>query len=194
MRTLNQEDLQLIQRAVDGDRAAFGQLIQRHKGRVYAMALAVSGNRDEAQELTQETFVRALQNLPRLRDPAKFPAWLRGITYTVGQDVRRRAARERKHLQAAAQGVGSRAAEQPDAGLAAQESSDQQLGLLAEMVSALPETTRMALDLRYREGLSYAEIAEAMNVPVATVRGLLYRGTKTLRQKLKPMLKKGLSA
>jgi len=54
----------------------------------------------------------------------------------------------------------------------------------------LPENCRVALDLRFREGLSYAEIGEVMGVPASTVRGLLYRGTSTLRRKLKPMLKK----
>ena len=96
-------------------------------------------------------------------------------------------------MKAAAQGA-ARGAEPADAQVAAKESADRQLALLAEMVSGLPETTRMALDLRYREGLSYAEIGAAMNVPASTVRGLLYRGTQTLRKKLKPMLKKGLSA
>lgn len=187
-------DLELVQAAQEGNREAFGRLVEQHKGRVFAMSLAISGNRDEAQELTQETFVRALQNLPRLRDPEKFSAWLRGITFTVGQDVRRRAARERRHMEAAAQQVVQHEVGQPDLDVASREAGDRQLKILAEQVATLPENTRIAIDLRFREGFSYAEIAQAMNVPVSTVRGLLYRGTKALRLKLKPLLKKGLSA
>jgi len=187
---LNEADVQLVHAARAGDRAAFGQLVERFKGPVYATAMAITGNGHEAQELTQETFVRALMNLPRLDDPTKFPPWLRSITYTVGRDVRRQAARERKHLEVAALG---RAQEAPPAhaGLAQREASDLERALLADLVAALPQNVRMALDLKYREGLSYAEIGEALGVPASTVRGLLFRGTKALRTKMKPMLRPG---
>lgn len=185
---MNEADLQLVEAAQDGDRAAFGQLVERFKGRVYATSLAICADREEAQELTQETFVRALQSIPRLKAPAKFPSWLRGIAFTVGRDVRRRAARERKHSQAAGQ-LRPQSAGAADAALAKQEVLSKEQQMLAELVAGLPENCRIALDLRFREDLSYAQIGEAMGVPPSTVRGLLYRGTKALRQKMKPMLK-----
>lgn len=158
------------------------------------MALAISGDREEAQELTQETFVRALQNLPRLKQPEKFQPWLRGIAFTVGKDVRRRAARERRHMQAAAQQTQRTQPGPAENAVSARESTSKDIALLGDLVAALPENCRIALDLRYREEFSYAQIAETMNVPVSTVRGLLYRATKSLRTKMKPTLKKGQSA
>ncbi len=184
---MNQAELKLVAAAQGGDRQAFGQLVHRFKGRVYAMSLAIAGDPDEAHELAQETFVRALQSLPRLEDPAKFAGWLRGITSTLGKDVRRRAARERRHLQAAAR-QREGASEAADAQLARREALGHEQAALAELVDALPENTRLALDLRFREGLGYAQIGELMGVPASTVRGLLYRGTKALRLGMRPLL------
>lgn len=186
---MNEEDVQLVRAAQDGDRGAFGRLVERYKGSVHAAALAIAVDRDEAQDLTQETFARALQNLPRLQEPDKFKPWLRGITHTVSQDLRRKAARERRHLEKAAHQRPDAAAAADDT-LAAREAGEKELSVLSDLVAALPENCRVALDLRFRENLSYAEIGEVMGVPASTVRGLLYRGTRALRLKLKPMLKK----
>lgn len=186
---MKEADLKLVVAAQDGDRTAFGQLVETYKGRVYAMSLAISGDRDEAQELTQETFVRAMQSMPRLQAPEKFPSWLRGITATVGQDMRRRAARERRHSQAAGQ-IRPHADLATDVAVADGEALAKEQMLLADLVASLPENCRIAIDLRFREDLSYAQIGQVMGVPASTVRGLLYRGTKALRQKMKPMLKR----
>jgi RNA polymerase sigma-70 factor, ECF subfamily len=186
---LNEADLQLIRAAQGGDRAAYGRLVERFKGRIYAMALAITGKQDEAQDLTQETFVRALEGLPNLSAPEKFPSWVRGITSTVSKDVRRKVAREKKHVQASAWGKAQMAAP-TDQGLAEREANMHEQTLVADQVAALPENTRIALDLRFREDLSYAQIGQIMGVPVSTVRGLLFRGTQALRQKLKPILKR----
>jgi RNA polymerase sigma-70 factor (ECF subfamily) len=190
---LNEADLQLIRAAQGGDRAAFGELVERFKGRVYAMALAITGDRNEAQDLAQETFVRAMQGLPNLSAPEKFPSWVRGIASTVGKDVQRKAAREKKHVQASSWGKAQVAAP-VDVGIAEREASGREQALLADLVAALPESTRVALDLRFREGMSYAQIGQAMGVPASTVRGLLFRGTKALRQKIQPMLKRAKGA
>jgi RNA polymerase sigma-70 factor (ECF subfamily) len=127
--------------------------------------------------------------MPRLSAPEKFPSWLRGITHTIGQDVRRKAARERKHVQAAGQ-IRPRTSATPSEEVSKQEVSDKEQELLNDLVAGLPENCRIALDLRFREDLSYAQIAKTMGVPVSTVRGLLYRGTKALRQKMKPLLER----
>lgn len=186
-RTLNEATLQLIDAARGGDRAAFGELVVVFKGKVYATAYALTGDAQEAQELTQETFVRAMQGLPRLESSEKFGGWLRGITTTLARDVRRKAARERRHLKAAAREREGQAAP-VDEVVAGKESGAKQVAILKELVGGLPENVRVALDLRFREGLSYAEIGEVMGVPASTVRGLLYRGTKALRTKMRPML------
>lgn len=171
-----------------GDRDAFGRLVDRYRGRVHAFSLAVCIDADEAVELTQETFVRALQNLPRLKESERFAGWLRGIQYTVSQDIRRRAARERRHRERLAQVRPERPPEQPDAVVADRELAERAGAQLADELAQLSEPCRIALDLRFREGLSYAQIANVMGVPASTVRGLLYRGTRTLRDRMRPAL------
>lgn len=186
-RTLNEATLQLIDAARGGDRAAFGELVVVFKGKVYATAYALTGDAQEAQELTQETFVRAMQGLPRLESSEKFGGWMRGITNTLARDVRRKAARERRHLKAAARERDGHGAP-VDEVVADKETGAKHVAILKELVGTLPENVRVALDLRFREGLGYAEIGEVMGVPASTVRGLLYRGTKALRSKMRPML------
>lgn len=185
---MNEAILQLVDAARGGDREAFGQLVVAFKGKVYATALALTGNAQEAQELTQETFVRAMQGLPRLESSDRFGGWVRGITSTLARDVRRKAARERKHLQAAALERDGRV-EPVDVGVVRRESNAQQSAILQGLVGDLPENVRVALDLRFREGLSYAEVGEVMGVPASTVRGLLFRGTQALRKKMKSSLR-----
>ncbi len=188
-RPTSEADVQLVEAAQNGDREAFGRLVEHYRGRVFAMAMAITANADEAQELTQETFVRALKNLPRLEAPEKFHPWLRGITHTIGRDIRRRAARERRHVEAAAQ-ERPVAVEAADAPISDGEAARAELAALADLVGALPENTRLALDLKFREGLSYEEIGQTMGVPASTVRGLLHRGTKALRERMGPTFKK----
>lgn len=189
IRPPNEADVQLVEAAQNGDREAFGRLVEHYRGRVFAMAMAITSDAHEAQELTQETFVRALKNLPRLEAPDKFQPWLRGITHTISRDIRRRAARERRHVVAAAQ-ERPVAAEAADAPVSEDEATSAELAALAGLVATLPENIRVALDLKFREGLSYDEIGQTMGVPASTVRGLLYRGTKALRERMAPTLKK----
>ncbi|MGE0706803.1 MAG: RNA polymerase sigma factor [Planctomycetota bacterium] len=177
-------------RAKGGDQGAFGELVTAYRGRVYATALALTGDPTEAEELTQEAFVRAMKGLARLERPERFEGFMRGITTTLHKDVRRKAAREKRHLESAARQRPKDAEEPADAPLAAREQSARQHALLHDLVNGLPQNVRVALDLRFRRDLSYAEIAQEMGVPPSTVRGLLFRGTKALRQKLRPMLRR----
>ena len=74
------EVTELVRRAQAGERTAFGELVTRFEGAVYAMALARVRDATEAQELAQEVFVHAMRKLPQLRDPRCFAGWLRRIT------------------------------------------------------------------------------------------------------------------
>ena len=185
----SEASVQLVVAAQNGDRDAFSRLVEHYRGPVYAMAMAITADRDEALELTQETFIRALKNLPRLEAPDKFHPWLRGITHTIGRDIRRKAARERRHVEAAAQ-ERPVAAAAVDVAVGEGEAASAELAALSGLVATLPENIRVALDLRFREGLSYEEIGKVMGVPASTVRGLLHRGTKALREKMRPTIRK----
>src|SRR5687768_9203764 len=73
----------LVESARRGDVAAFGELVRRHQGQVIAVAISILGDRAEAEDLAQETFIRASRNLDLLADPEKFPRWVRRIAFGV---------------------------------------------------------------------------------------------------------------
>jgi RNA polymerase sigma-70 factor (ECF subfamily) len=157
---VNDEELALVRSAREGDSQSYGRLVDRYRGRVYALAVSIARAPDEAERLVRETFVRAWTALPTLQRPERFPAWLSRITYKAGVEQR----------------AGQAAASRPPAATTRE--------VLDEALGELPEPQRVALDLRVREQLDYAEIAETLDLPADSVRDLLARATATLREKL----------
>ena len=81
-----QTDADLVGRTRGGDREAYGELVARYQGHVYALAYSLVDNWAEAQDIAQETFIRAYVNLERLREPARFAGWLRRVTFSVAME------------------------------------------------------------------------------------------------------------
>src|SRR3954471_2713638 len=80
-------DAELVQRVLhSGDADAYGQLVRRDQGHVYGLAYSLLGDWSEAQDMAQETFIRAYTNLGQLREPAKFPSWLRRVAFGTCMD------------------------------------------------------------------------------------------------------------
>jgi RNA polymerase sigma-70 factor (ECF subfamily) len=168
----------LIRAARGGDRAAFSQLMARTRELVFAYALARLGERDEAEDVAQETFVRAYLSLHRLRRPGGWQAWLLQITRNLCSDTLRR-----KRV---------RRTEPIDPNWLSGEPSPETHYLsverrreLAAAVAALPEALRTPLLMRFGSGCSRQEIAMALGVPESTVIGRLARGMGVLRRKMK---------
>jgi RNA polymerase sigma-70 factor (ECF subfamily) len=177
------EDRKLVQEAQGGVRAAFGSLVDRYRGRVYALAISIMGDHESALRLTKETFIRAHRELKRLEKPERFPAWIARLAYQVGRELRHDRLEDSESELANDRSEGATIATPFDKGEA-------ERALLEALLSALPERVRVALDLRFREGLTYAEIAETLDLKPTDVRALLERGTRKLRTKLRPYLKR----
>ena len=95
MYTLSMDEKTLVTRAKKGDRAAFEELVSSHVDRVYRLGLKLTGDEDEAQDLLQETFLKAIDNLDRFRMESSFGTWL----YAIALNIVRAAAGKRKRMQ-----------------------------------------------------------------------------------------------
>ncbi|HET8541300.1 MAG TPA: sigma-70 family RNA polymerase sigma factor [Anaeromyxobacter sp.] len=173
-----------LRAAADGARAgdpqAFRALVAETHETVFRLAAALVSDRDEAADVTQETYVRAWGRIGELRDGAAALGWLCRIARNVAHDRRRSWwSRIRAPLDAAAREVAPRERD-PDASLAAAERGDAVRAALAR----LPEKHRVVLALREIEGLSYGEIAAALGVPVGTVESRLHRARAALARRL----------
>lgn len=172
-----ESDASLVRSHLDGDAEAFAGLIFRHATSVYNVCFRLVRNREDAEDLTQEAFLRAHDRLASLRDAAAFRLWLLRIAHHLCLDWLKSRRR------------GQALDELPDelAGgseLAAAAERAQEAEAVRRAVLDLPPPYREAITLRYNEGLSYAEIAEVMGIPIGTVRTHLFRGKAALRERL----------
>jgi RNA polymerase sigma-70 factor (ECF subfamily) len=155
----------LIARARTGDRQAYGELVELHFTRVYSLLYRTIGNHEDAEDLAQETFVRAWAALARFREESSFPTWIARIALHLATDharargLRRSAPLEEREPAAAA-----------DEGPEARSAEDELARSLARALGELPPRLRLALVLRVLEGREYAEVAELTGVRAATAR------------------------
>lgn len=163
-----------------GDAEAFRALVEETHATVFRVAAALVQDRDEAADVTQETYVRAWGRIDELRDGAAALGWLCRIARNAAHDRRRSWwSRIRAPLDALA---GEAAPRETDPDAAA--SSAETAGAVRAALARLPEKHRVVLALRELEGMSYGEIAEAIGVPVGTVESRLHRARAALARRL----------
>lgn len=172
---MNENELtkQLVLRAQAGDREAFGQLIDRHSRLVISIAIGITGDQETAYDLSQDTFIKAYKSLGKLQDSAKFKSWLCSIASNTSKNWLR--SKGQKPSEIRLDETHNKADELN------QESTDTSQ-TLEEITAHLPEDQRQAVIMKYQGNLSYAEISEALGVPISTVRGLLARAVEKLRK------------
>ncbi len=177
----------LLRRAAAGDHDAFEQLVLAHQKAVYNLALRMTGSPDDALDLSQEAFLRAWRGLPDYRSDASFSTWLYRLTSNICIDFLRRRAREKT---VPLYGFGEEEDELPlpDPGPDAETRALSRLERqeVAAAMQSLDLEYRQALTLRVIDGLSYAEIAEVLNVPAGTVKSRIARA----REKMRALLQK----
>lgn len=173
-------DYELMQRVASGDAAAYRQLSTSHLGAIVTYAFRLTKNHAEAEEIAQETFLRAWQNAGRYEPQARVSTWLHRIAHNLALDLLRKRRGESYELD------DERDAAPP---------SNQPARLLEEKTRALsvqaaldtlPERQRVALVLCHEQGLSNPEIALVLETGVEAVESLLARGRRRLRELLSP--------
>jgi len=176
-------DHALVEECCAGNREAFNGLVLRHKDRLYTLAVRLLGDRGEAEDLTQDTFLRAYERIRAFRGDARFSTWLYRICYNLCLN---RLERKRNDPRDGAlpEGVPDPGARVPEH-LIAKERQD----LVKQALSHLAPEFREAVVLYYTGQLSYEEIARLRGLPVGTVRSRLHRGREELKEHLRPYLR-----
>jgi RNA polymerase sigma-70 factor (ECF subfamily) len=172
----------LVRLAQQGDRQAFGELVERFQGSVLAIARRRHRDVEEARELVQEVFLHAMRKLPQLREPGCFGAWLHKITVRVSIN---RATRRPPLRTAETEVLESRGkpARTPLEDLVDQERRD----LVRSAIEGLRPIDRSALEAFYLKGQSLAEIAQDLQIPLGTIKRRLH----VARGRLESSLRKG---
>jgi RNA polymerase sigma-70 factor (ECF subfamily) len=184
METVGTSDERLVERAVSGDTEAFGEVVRRWERRIYALAYGILGREDEARDATQETFVAAYRNLPNFRGEAKVSSWLHRIAFNQCVSRQRRA-RVRGETSLEAEENGGRAQfASADGSPAKAAESRQSAEAVRRAVAALPPELRAVVVLKEFEDLTFQETADALGVPLSTVKSRLYTALKQLRKRL----------
>ncbi len=185
-------DQQLVERVQRGDKHAFDLLVtkyQRKLGRLISRFVRDTG---EAEDVTQEAFIKAYRALPGFRGDSAFYTWL----YRIGINTAKNYLLANKRRAPTSTPFDAEEAESFEDGGLLQEVSTPENELMSRQVVSvvqatlqqLPEDLRSALTLREIEGLSYEEIASVMNCPVGTVRSRIFRAREAVAEKLRPLL------
>ena len=173
------EYLPIVLDAQDGDRAAFGELVRRFESTVYAIALRRLRNQAEASELTQDVFVQAMRKLDQLREPERFPGWLKRITVrlAINRAVRRPPVISQDPVTLVAINSDTQS---PLDDLMSGERADQLWGGLKR----LRTLDRQTLVAFYFEGQSLIEMSDRFRSPVGTIKRRLHTARIRLREEL----------
>ncbi|GIX36122.1 MAG: RNA polymerase sigma factor RpoE [Lysobacteraceae bacterium] len=187
----NELDQSLVARVQKGDKRAFDLLVARYQNRILGVISRYVHDWADAQDVAQDTFIRAYRALGNFRGDSQFYTWLYRIAINTAKNwlvaQGRRPPTDDIDAADAVQyesGTRLRDVDTPEHELLRQEIER----TVAETVEALPEELRMAITLREVDGLSYEEIAEAMGCPIGTVRSRIFRAREAIDQKLRPLL------
>jgi RNA polymerase sigma-70 factor, ECF subfamily len=172
------DDASLVRKAQGGDRAAFGELCDRHYRLAFQCAWRRVGNRPDAEDLAQDALIKMGQGLKSLRDAALFRGWLVRIVINLVTDLQRRRKTERL-------GVAAFVAEGDVVWFDDSELQHQRDGGLWRVVQQLPEKQREAVVLVYADEMNHREAAEAMGCAEATVSYHVHAARKRLKELLK---------
>jgi RNA polymerase sigma-70 factor (ECF subfamily) len=192
-------DEELVKRSLEGDREAYRALVERYQSRLMAVAVDILKTREDAEDVVQETFVKAFLSLKQFKGESSFYTWLYRICFNMAVDIRRKVARrggthfeykEQVSVNNSAEGAsgstsptvhdGSQRLEGPHDALARKELGRK----IQEVLGELSEEHRAVITLREIDGLDYEEIAQASGAPKGTVMSRLFYARKALQKAL----------
>ncbi|QHE85108.1 RNA polymerase sigma factor RpoE [Hydrogenophaga sp. BPS33] len=193
-------DVMLVQRTLAGEQRAFEMLVVKYQRRVERLIGRMVRDSDLVQDIAQETFIRAYRALAQFRGDAQFYTWLYRIAVNTAKKQLLELKRDPLVYQSQMKSgdddetsaperelnSGAADAETPEAVLASKEIAQ----AVNAAMDALPEELRMAITLREIEGLSYEEIATALECPIGTVRSRIFRAREAISGRIKPMLER----
>lgn len=190
-------DETLIEQWQSGDSAAMERLITKYKDRIYNAILRICKNRDSAAELTQDVFIKIIENVERFQGRSSFYTWAFRIAVNVALNYcRRQSVRQAVSLEGEAGGDCEQAksalrnylADSSSADPATEIENKEQIELLTAAINELDDDQRAVLVLRDIEGMNYSQIATVVEIELGTVKSRLSRARRNLRGKLEVIL------
>ena len=193
--TVGEDDFLLVRRVQSGDKRAFDVLVLRYQGKVLKLVMRYVRDAMEAEDVAQEAFIKAYRALPGFRGDSAFYTWLYRIVINTAKNTLVSAKRRPLDYNldspdSEQSGLLSRLTdgETPEQLLL----SDETRRTVEAVMSELPEELRTAIVLRELDGLSYEEIASAVDCPVGTVRSRIFRAREAIDKTLRPIFSGGL--
>jgi RNA polymerase sigma-70 factor (ECF subfamily) len=185
-------DRQLVERVQQGDKEAFGLLVNKYQRKLARLLSRFIRDQAEVEDVTQEAFIKAYRALPSFRGDSAFYTWL----YRIGINTAKNYLMARGRRAPTSTEVEAEEAEGYDEGEQLRDINTPESLLLsneiAETVNAtidkLPEELRKAIQMREIEGMSYEDIAQAMDCPIGTVRSRIFRAREAIAEQLRPLL------
>lgn len=178
---MKRDEKELIRRIREGNTAEYEVLVRRYQAAVYHAIYQVVQQAAEAEELTQEVFVRAWQNLDGFHMQSRFLSWIYRIAINTAISHKKKEARFLHPHEMPEEGQGG---DNPHQQMVQKERE----GLLHDALAGLGENYRVVILMHYFEQLSYAEIATQLDLPEKTVKSRLFDARRILRDKLGPRL------
>jgi RNA polymerase sigma-70 factor (ECF subfamily) len=178
-------DEQIVERALTGDADAFGEIVQRWERRIFALAFGMLGREEDARDATQETFLAAFRNLRAFRGEAKVSSWLHRIA--VNQCItRQRRAKVRKEsgLEEEEEKHAASFSAPVQYSPAVVVEGHERSAAVRRAVNSLPLDLRQVVVMKEFEELTFREMADALDVPLSTVKSRLYTALRQLQMRL----------
>ena len=186
----NNNDKELVKRAKEGDSRAFDLLVKKYQFKVVNLVSRYVRS-EEAQDVAQEAFIKAYRGLKSFRGDSAFYTWMYRIAVNSAKNYLLSAARRQSDFQVDVEDAEYfddaavlRDHDTPDHVLLSQELEEKVFGA----INQLPEDLKTAITLRELEGLSYEQIAEAMDCPIGTVRSRIFRAREAIDKVVKPLM------
>ncbi len=181
------EDADLVRRCLARDERAYRELVERYRRQVYSIAMRMVRRPEDAEDLTQETFVRMFRALDRYDPSRPFAAWIFTIVSRLCIDHLRR--KRLNPISLFQRGAGTQeeyTIEVEDPGLKPEEATihAQEERQTRELIDSLPPHYRIVVILRHQQDLSYEEIAEALGLPLGTVKARIHRARALLKERI----------
>lgn len=182
------DDHMLIDRCKEGEIAAFDELIRRYEKRVFSFAYRISGNHDDASDVTQEAFIRVFNSIKTFRGDANFTTWIYQIVKNVYLDSRKKAKSHRltsldEYIDLDENSVTRQIEDEGPSPLEIVEQKEREM-IVQRAIDALPDYQRIIVSLYHMQHQSYEEIADILQLPIGTVKSRLNRARLALLEKL----------
>ena len=188
---MKKSDLVIVQKALTGDQAAYDQLLKKYRGAIYGLTYKMVSNKEQAEDIVQETFIKAFSALSSFNEEYSFSTWLFKIASNNCIDFLRKKRLQTFSIDQSTESQdGTMTKELPDPIVNPEMRliESEKRSIIEMAIENLPKKYRIAIIMRHKEEKSYEEISEALGIPLGTVKARIFRAREKLKKYLKDRL------